>query len=318
MSEARIAWGTQAAWDNATPEFRALFDDHELSLGAAVGNLPGSPTLDRYRLIGISNTDNSSAVLLPTNFAGKDISLEGGGYLYTSNYNGEDINFRTTNASDGLSVMGFRVNFNTAKNATTPEYSPFVRSEGNAANTIYIHDNFVYSALGTGSIYYQYTGVLNTAYVYNNIGIGLLRGINCYLAGDIVYAYNNTIYDCVDGLRNFGGTIIAKNNNLTGNTTCINGAYTDNGGNATSDATGSPGYQNITATDAMNDPVNGDYRPKAPLAVTYAVSPITGHNKYYDKTFITESNSYAGAFGIASQASDGLANYKQKRKIIIT
>lgn len=250
-----IAWGPQSYWNALSSYAKSLYSAHYLDLGLAVAALPGTP-VEKWVLYGIGPTTNSSQISLPSSFNGQDLEINGGGFLFSSNYASFDLQDYVVGGK--VRVVNFR--YKSLVTKTQPWESFLIIRNNGIGNKEFCNNYIDCNNLQCISIYvFQFTGSLDikkNTIINSNSSYGSIR---CNVGTLNVIA--NTCYNNNVGLQSTGGTKSFKSNNFTGNTVGIDSTYTDLGGNATSDATGSPGFQNILATNAMRDPVNGNYTP---------------------------------------------------------
>ena len=302
----RIAFGTLAAWNALTQAQRDSFDGgHYLTLKAAVDVHPGAAAIATYYYEAISDTTNSQRVTLPPDTSNNHIQINGGGFVYDSTTSLGDIYYTNGHGNNfTISVFNFRVTFSVAK-ASSFDGFVYLNSAGSVSAAFYL--SRVIGNSGCGAAYRDSNA---NFFVYANVVENCDAGIYYNGGAPTVILANNTCYgNSVYGIDSQVATARLLNNNCSTNgVSDINGTYVDEGGNVTSDTTGSPGFTNVTNTNAMIDPVGGDYRPIAsgPLEVPYVNPIIDEDTNYINGSAISQSNSYAGAFG-AFIASVGLS-----------
>jgi hypothetical protein len=300
----RIAFGTLDAWTLLTPTQRAYFDGgNYLTLKAAIDNHPGASATNDHYYQGISETDNALSTFTPIDTNGFDIIINGGGFTY--NYTG--VSYCIQDNTENANVTIYNTHFKKVNDGGT--FDSFIRLNINTQSgdrhyykNCFDMDNFIYNAMlidehGSGSVNI-YENEFKNSSASSSFG-----GIRFDTAGGLTGTYNcenNTFYNIKRAFVDLATTnYYSKNNNAQCTGACFSVTTNDLGGNASSDATGSVGYQNIIPTDAMEDPVGGDYRPKigGPLEVLYSAPLIPENTAYYKGGPINEFNSYSGAYG---------------------
>jgi len=319
----RVAYGTLDAWNALSASEQAYYDGgHYLLLLSAITAYPGALASDDYSYYDISDTDNIQSVTMPTNTNGYSIKIIGNGYKYNTSCASRDIYINT----GGYKIEIENINFVAQIDKTNSDR--FIRVTATSgvldltiSNCVFDMNNYICNAIFLS----EYEGIVNVfCNVFKNRNIGTLFYIFRHLdPRETAFSNleNNTFSDIlgsesIDVDSSFTGNCTLKNNNIVDSTACINGTYTDGGGNATSDTTGSVGYQSIVAADAMVDPAGGDYRPKknGPLLVGYSSPLIADNKKYLEGGPILSINSYSGAYGRIENI--GAVTGKKRKNII--
>jgi hypothetical protein len=297
----RSAYGTIEAWNALTQAERDAFDGGWYDkLASAISDHPGALVANNYDYEPISDTDNSSIVSFPADINGYKITVNGKKiYKYNTTFTGNDFTILTTNGTIEITNLWYR-----PQNDKSNAFQSMVQIQGTGSGVVNFYKNYLdlNNYLCNGIWLFSGDTELN---IYTNkcccpsasVNHGLLWRQN---HSGIVNVEKNTCYGAPYMIKASDANLTLKDNNATGCNVGINGTYTDAGGNATSDLTGSVGYQSLVATDVMVDPVGGDYTPvkDGGLQVTYSEPLIPGNIDDFNGVLWSVDNAYGGAIGI--------------------
>ena len=240
----RTAFGTLSAWNALTQAQRDSFDGgHYLILKVALDAHPRGASFADHYYEAISNTENLLRIDIPATTNNTKIEINGNGFTYTSLYTSLSDLAGTTDCPQ------FEL-YNFVYKPTLKDnfFEGFIRMQSsNPSANILVHRNKLEGG-GTGCLAYFFNVNANL-FLFSNVCENAEMGVGAKGTFTSAFIENNTCYNMsVRGVW-VENLLFYKNNNCSNCTVDIFDTGIDRGGNATSDATGSPGFQNIVATD---------------------------------------------------------------------